>query len=67
MAELEHYTAIRCAYPGTGDWILHRDLVIDWLDHSSSVNPILWLTGIPGAGMLSYLMDIPRIDIANTI
>ena len=51
VADQEHYTATRRAYPGTGDWVLRRNLVMDWLDHSSSVNPILWLTSIPGAGM----------------
>ncbi|KAK4209645.1 hypothetical protein QBC37DRAFT_430021 [Rhypophila decipiens] len=50
MADQEHYTELRRGYPGTGGWILRRNLVTTWLDPSANVNPILWVTGIPGAG-----------------
>ena len=50
MADQEHYAELRGGYPGTGDWILRRNLVMAWLDPGVIVNPILWVTGIPGAG-----------------
>jgi len=51
MADQEHHVKLRRGYPGTGDWILRKNLVMAWLDPSTNVNPILWVTGIPGAGM----------------
>ncbi|KAK4163845.1 hypothetical protein QBC43DRAFT_318817 [Cladorrhinum sp. PSN259] len=50
LADQEHYAKLRGEYPGTGDWILRRNLVMAWLDPDIKVNPILWVTGIPGAG-----------------
>ena len=51
MADQERYMQLRREYPGTGGWILRKNLVMTWLDLSTNVNPVLWLTGIPGAGM----------------
>ncbi|KAK4183543.1 hypothetical protein QBC35DRAFT_456177 [Podospora australis] len=50
MADQENYQELRERYPGTGNWILRNNLVMSWLDPDANVNPILWLTGIPGAG-----------------
>jgi hypothetical protein len=46
----ESYREIRKEFPSTGNWILKHEIVKDWIqaDHPSS--PLLWLTGIPGAG-----------------
>ncbi|CEN61886.1 hypothetical protein ASPCAL08533 [Aspergillus calidoustus] len=37
-------------YPGTGEWILRDSLVGAWSNPSIMTTPLLWLTGIPGAG-----------------
>ncbi|KAK1753778.1 hypothetical protein QBC47DRAFT_387120 [Echria macrotheca] len=50
MVDQERYAAERRKYSGTGAWILRRNMVMSWLDLSANVDPILWITGIPGAG-----------------
>lgn len=37
--------------PGTGRWILRDPVYISWLRSQGISNSILWLCGIPGAGM----------------
>ena len=49
--EHEHYTEVRQGFPGTGRWILEKRLVKRWLDLDDNHSSLLWLTGIPGAGM----------------
>ena len=39
---------------GTGKWLLRNDEFLKWLDPSNTTNGILWLSGIPGAGMLYH-------------
>jgi hypothetical protein len=46
----DRHARLRRDYPGTGDWILRRNAVMVWLDPDANVNPVLWVTGIPGAG-----------------
>src|SRR5947208_3650562 len=36
----------------TGQWILQHKQVKDWMNSQSTMNPLLWLNGIPGAGKL---------------
>jgi hypothetical protein len=35
---------------GGGDWLLTRDMFRSWSHLTSEVTPLLWVTGIPGAG-----------------
>jgi hypothetical protein len=46
----ENCANVRVQYPGTGRWLLQIRHVQAWLDSNSSSTPLLWLTGIPGAG-----------------
>ncbi|KAH0563509.1 hypothetical protein GP486_001930 [Trichoglossum hirsutum] len=41
---------IRSEYPGTGQWLLRDDRFQRWFDPRFCTNPLLWLSGIPGAG-----------------
>jgi Cdc6-like AAA superfamily ATPase len=52
LVEEDHleYGKIRQAYPSTGHWILKNDYIRDWVDADDPYTPVLWLTGIPGAG-----------------
>ncbi|OTA54483.1 hypothetical protein K449DRAFT_469433 [Hypoxylon sp. EC38] len=50
MPDQEHYIRIRRDHPGTGKWILKKRLIRTWLDLETEAEPIMWLTGIPGAG-----------------
>jgi hypothetical protein len=45
-----NYTHESANYPGTGEWILRDSLVGAWSNPSIMTTPLLWLTGIPGAG-----------------
>lgn len=37
----------------SGRWILSHPLVSEWLDHSSTANGKIYLSGIPGAGAIT--------------
>jgi len=41
----------RKEYPETGRWLLDYHKVKSWLDQNSYSIPLLWISGIPGAGM----------------
>ena len=40
----------RSEYLGTGQWLLKEDKFSKWFDPNFCSNPLLWLSGIPGAG-----------------
>ncbi|KAK8851009.1 zinc finger protein [Apiospora arundinis] len=49
----------RAGYPRTGHWLLENKLFKEWFDpRFPTIPPLLWLTGIPGAGktMLASLV-----------
>lgn len=50
--EFDHdaYRETRGDYPGTGDWIAEHETIKSWLDADNPPRPLLWMTGIPGAG-----------------
>jgi hypothetical protein len=43
-------------YPGTGKWLMQDPAFTKWLDMSETSTKLLWLQGIPGAGMLVQFM-----------
>jgi len=47
----ESFCATRREYPGSGEWILKHEKVQNWKQADNPVSSILWLNGIPGAGM----------------
>ena len=56
-------------HSGTCDWILEHDHVYSWIEDDTA-NPIIWMTGIPGAGktfLSSLIIDNlrPRTKIAS--
>jgi len=40
---------------GTGKWLLQENKFTQWLDQGNSTNKLLWLEGIPGAGMCTCI------------
>ena len=46
----------RQAYPESGKWILRHAYLRDWMDLSCPNVPLLWVNGIPGAGILRALL-----------
>ncbi|KAF4946503.1 hypothetical protein FGADI_11141 [Fusarium gaditjirri] len=50
-ADQARLSKIRSEYPGTGRWLLDNDTFKSWLDlRYARIPPLLWLTGLPGAG-----------------
>jgi hypothetical protein len=47
----ENAMKVREDYPDTGRWLLKQSQIRAWCDPGSSSTPLLWLNGIPGAGM----------------
>lgn len=47
----QHYQDTRNNYPGTASWILDHPNLKDWLSFDDKAStPIMWMTGVPGAG-----------------
>ncbi|KAH8594339.1 hypothetical protein B0O99DRAFT_574078 [Bisporella sp. PMI_857] len=42
--------AIWQEYPASGQWLLVNEKMKAWMDSNSSLIPMLWMNGIPGAG-----------------
>lgn len=51
VIDQEAAARVRSEVPSTGQWILQDAKVKAWVDPNSSLIPILWMNGIPGAGM----------------
>lgn len=46
----EGFLAVREGYSRTGRWILNHEVIRDWVNPDTPATPIVWMTGIPGAG-----------------
>jgi hypothetical protein len=51
----EIFCNTRNDYEGTGEWILDDGKVQSWMEPDIPVSSLLWLKGIPGAGMMKLL------------
>jgi hypothetical protein len=51
------YRSDRGKYSGTGDWIAENEAIKHWLDADVPSTPLLWMTGIPGAGEFIILLS----------
>ncbi|RBA12653.1 hypothetical protein FPRO05_04103 [Fusarium proliferatum] len=50
-ADQDLFSKIRGEYPGTGRWLLDNETFKGWFDlRYARIPPLLWLTGLPGAG-----------------
>lgn len=51
--KLDHEACIsmRAEYPTTGLWILEKPAIEKWHDKQDTTVPLVWLHGIPGAGI----------------
>ena len=53
MSDLhESFRQTRRSCPGSGQWIIDRERLRHWKDSDTPNNSVLWLHGIPGAGVL---------------
>lgn len=54
MTDHESACEARSEYPGSGSWILKNAKLQDWRHTDAPTSSVLWLNGIPGAGMLTF-------------
>jgi hypothetical protein len=54
-ADHENFHEIRTLYT-SGNWILKHEKIQNWREMDTSISSILWVNGIPGAGMLPSLV-----------
>jgi hypothetical protein len=45
---------VRSEYPDSGRWILKNNKLQNWRDDDPPNSSLLWLNGIPGAGLLTF-------------
>ena len=58
-SEQYHFSKVRASHQGTGQWLLDHPLFKSWLDPQfPNIPPLLWLTGIPGAGKIHFDLTI---------
>jgi hypothetical protein len=46
----EKFLKERERYPSTGRWILEQEYILNWMGADVPITPLVWMTGIPGAG-----------------
>jgi hypothetical protein len=51
----DKFRETRNASAGSGQWILKNEKVQNWREMDTPVSSVLWVNGIPGAGMLPLL------------
>lgn len=54
----ETFYNVHLEYPETGLWILDNHLVTAWMKDDLPRNPILWVHGMPGAGMYGLASSV---------
>ncbi|KAK3321504.1 hypothetical protein B0T19DRAFT_374928 [Cercophora scortea] len=69
--EHERHRSKRSVCKDPGRWLLNNDKFKDWVSSDRSANPMLWLSGIPGAGktvLASVVVDevknVPNATVA---
>ena len=55
LADHEGTLKTRQDYPESGKWILRHPYLKDWMDLTCTNIPVLWVNGIPGAGIHSQV------------
>jgi hypothetical protein len=50
-SDQESFSQIRREYSGTGQWLLDSDQFQSWFEPNCCTSPLLWLSGMPGAGL----------------
>ena len=63
--DLDAALAVRIEDAGSGSWILQNEKIKKWADPPDSLIPLLWLHGIPGAGMSSWMPQRSRDQAYN--
>lgn len=54
LDDQDRYASVRSQQASFGKWLLNHRRMIAWLDSTSTSVPLLWLHGIPGAGLSPF-------------
>jgi len=54
-----HEDASTSRYGNSGEWLLKDSRFVKWFDFDYCAEPLLWLSGIPGAGKPPCIYMIP--------
>lgn len=66
LTDHEGTVEIRQEYPESGRWILRNPFLRDWMDFTRPNVPVLWVNGIPGAGISSLLCWNTHLSLPNS-
>lgn len=61
MVDHESTCEVRSDYPESGKWILKNEKFRNWRHAEGPISSVLWLNGIPGAGMFTFAPRISEI------
>jgi hypothetical protein len=61
MVDHESACDVRSEYPDSGHWILKNNKLQNWRHADTPISSLLWLNGIPGAGMLTFTSNTLEI------
>jgi len=53
-ADQDRCVNARKDYPGSGHWLLENNRMQAWFNTEFCATPLLWLYGIPGAGLVPF-------------
>ncbi|KAF7554205.1 hypothetical protein G7Z17_g3062 [Cylindrodendrum hubeiense] len=53
-SESQHETCVKAKFPKSGEWLVRDIGFKNWVDPLYCTTPLLWLNGIPGAGMFLF-------------
>ena len=67
LTDHEALTELRQEYPASGRWILQHPFFRNWKDFTCPNADLLWINGIPGAGILPFYTQVSHryIPLAN--
>ncbi len=57
IVDHESFCKVRRENPGSSDWLMQEEKLSDWMETEIPREPVLWLTGIPGAGEYSAFTE----------
>jgi hypothetical protein len=58
ITDHEYFRKVRDRNPGSGDWIVQKEVMSSWIQEDSPRYPVIWLNGIPGAGELTFAFRV---------
>jgi hypothetical protein len=57
-SDTRHTDVLKLRHPRTGEWLLSNVRFRNWYNLYHCLDPLLWLNGIPGAGMYALILFV---------